>query len=77
MSATVYAYDAHVIPLVLDNPYRVGSARRRRFRVLASCRTVGEFLAQYPTWNATITRNIEAGNIAIAEVLDGRVTLHS
>jgi hypothetical protein len=73
----VYAYDAHILPLVVGNPYRDGSARADRFSVLASCRTVGEFLAQFPQWNATITRNIDAGNIAVAEVLDGRVVLHS
>jgi hypothetical protein len=73
----VYAYDAHILPLVLDNPFRSGSARAKRFEVLTSCVTIGEFLAQFPQWNATITRNIEAGNIAVAEVLDGRVVLHS
>jgi hypothetical protein len=65
----IYSYDAKILFTKQGkvNRPRVGCGRWYRYQALMQSETVGQFLAQYPAWNATLTRHIDAGNIVVVE----------
>ena len=67
--SNVYSYDAKILFTKRGKVYRprVGSQRWYRYQGLLNSVTVGDFLAQFPAWNATVTRHIDAGNIVVLD----------
>jgi hypothetical protein len=61
----LYRPEQRIVVITKENPRRDGKEPAKRYNILTACKTVGEFLAKLPKWQATITRNVNEGHVKL------------